>query len=92
MGADLLNIIETIRSAQDRLRQHKEIMGNLWEGADYTNIELQYGVPTGKGDDLLLLVNSSVNYLTNSGLSLLADYQYAATSFNNMIDQVIPVV
>jgi len=80
MGADLLSIIEGLRSLQDRLRQHKEMMDNMTDGVTYANIETQYGIATGKGDETYNLVAGTVAEL---GLD---------TNFMNLMDWFVPVV
>jgi hypothetical protein len=80
MGADLLNIIETLRLYQDKLRQHKELMDNMTDGVTYTNIETQYGIATGKGDETYNLVAGTVAELA------------ADTNFSQLIDWFVPVV
>jgi uncharacterized protein YerC len=80
MGADLLSIIEGLRSLQDRLRQHKELMDNMTDGVTYANIETQYGIATGKGDETYNLVAGTVAEL---GLD---------TNFMNLMDWFVPVV
>ena len=80
MGADLLGIIEGLRSLQDRLRQHKEMMDNMTDGVTYANIETQYGIATGKGDETYNLVAGTVAEL---GLD---------TNFMNLMDWFVPVV
>jgi len=80
MGGELLNIIEQLRLYQDKLRQHKELMDNMTDGVTYLNIETQYGVATGKGDDLYNLVAGAVSELA------------ADTNFLNLIDWCVPVV
>jgi hypothetical protein len=80
MGADLLNVIETLRLYQDKLRQHKELMDNMTDGVTYTDIETQYGVPTGKGDETYNLVAGTVSELA------------ADTNFGQLVDWFVPVV
>jgi len=80
MGGELLNIIEQLRLYQDKLRQHKELMDNMTDGVTYLNIETQYGVATGKGDDLYNLVAGAVSELA------------ADTNFLNLIDWCVPTV
>lgn len=80
MGGDLLSIIEGFRSLQDRLRQHKDMMDNMTDGVTYTNIETQYGIATGKGDETYNLIAGTVSEL---GLD---------TNFMNMVDWFVPVV
>lgn len=80
MGAELLAIVEQLRSSQDKLRQHKEMMDNMTDGITYANIETQYGIPTGKGDDLYNLVAGAVSELA------------ADTNFTNLLDWVVPTV
>jgi uncharacterized protein YerC len=80
MGADLLSIIEGLRSLQDRLRQHKELMDNMTDGVTYANIETQYGIATGKGDETYNLVAGTIAEL---GLD---------TNFMNLMDWFVPVV
>lgn len=80
MGNDLLNIIETLRLYQDKLRQHKELMDNMTDGATYTAIETQYGIVAGKGDETYNLVAGTVAELA------------ADTNFSQLIDWFVPVV
>jgi hypothetical protein len=80
MGNDLLQVIDTLRLYQDKLRQHKEMMDNLTDGINYTAIENQYGVPTGKGDEVYNLVAGSVSELS------------ADTNINQLLDWIIPAV
>lgn len=80
MGRDLLNIIETLRSVQDRLRQHKELMDNMTDGVTYTTIETQYGIAAGKGDETYNLVAGTVSELA------------ADTNFSQLVDWFVPVV
>lgn len=80
MGGDLLNIIEMLRLYQDKLRQHKELMDNMTDGATYANIETQYGIAAGKGDETYNLVAGTVAELA------------ADTNFGQLIDWFVPVV
>ncbi|HAS52773.1 MAG TPA: hypothetical protein DCS42_00940 [Nitrospiraceae bacterium] len=80
MGADLLSIIEGLRSLQDRLRQHKEMMDNMTDAIDWTKIEAQYGIPVGKGDDAYNLVAGTVTELA------------ADVNFSQLVDWFVPVV
>jgi hypothetical protein len=80
MGGDLLQIIEALRSYQDKLRQHKEIMDNLTDGITYTAIETQYGIPTGKGDEVYNLAAGAVSELA------------ADINLNQLLDWIIPTV
>lgn len=80
MGAEFLNIVETLRLYQDKLRQHKEIMENLTDGMTYVAIETQYGLPVGKG--------VTVYNLTTGAVSELA----ADVNFTQLIDWIVPVV
>lgn len=80
MGSDLLNIIETLRLAQDRLRQHKELMDNMTDGVSYTAIETQYGITAGKGVSTYNLVSGSVSELA------------ADVNFSQLVDWFVPVV
>jgi hypothetical protein len=80
MGADFLNIIETLRLYSDKLRQHKELMDNMTDGVTYANIETQYGIATGKGDETYNLVAGAVSELA------------ADTNFSQLVDWFVPVV
>lgn len=80
MGNELLNIIEMLRLYQDKLRQQKELMDNMTDGTDYTAIETQYGVQTGKGDETYNLIAGTVAELA------------ADTNFSQLIDWFVPVV
>jgi hypothetical protein len=79
-GNDLLTIIETLRYYQDRLRQEKEKMENMTDGITYTAIETQYGIPTGKGDEVY-------NLVAGATAELVAD-----TNFVQLLDWIVPVV
>jgi hypothetical protein len=79
-GNDLLTIIETLRYYQDRLRQEKEKMENMTDGITYTAIETQYGIPTGKGDEVYNLVTGATSELA------------ADTNFVQLLDWIVPVV
>ena len=80
MGAEFLNIVETLRLYQDKLRQHKEIMDNLTDGLVYTAIETQYGLPVGKGDEVYNLTAGAVSELS------------ADTNLGQLLDWIVPVV
>lgn len=77
---DLLNIIDNLRFYQDKLRQEKEKMDNMTDGADYTAIESQYGIPTGKGDEVYNLVAGATSELA------------ADTNLSQLLDWIVPVV
>jgi hypothetical protein len=85
-GSQLQNVVDTMRDNTDRLRQHKEIMDNMIDTAsspiNYTAIENQYGVPTGKGEALYNLVSGSTSELAQGG---------DATNYNQLIDWVVPL-
>lgn len=75
-GNELLNIVEQIRLYQDKLRQHKEMMdAQVDTGPDYSAIETQYGLVTGKGVSVYNLVaGSSAELAADSNLVSLIDY------------------
>jgi hypothetical protein len=79
-GGELLSIIDNLRYYQDRLRQEKEKMENMTDGITYTAIETQYGIPTGKGDEVY-------NLVTGATAELAAD-----TNFVQLLDWIVPVV
>jgi hypothetical protein len=79
-GGELLTIIENLRYYQDRLRQEKEKMDNMTDGVTYAAIETQYGIPTGKGDEVYNLVSGASSELA------------ADTNFAQLLDWIVPVV
>lgn len=79
-GGQLLTIIETLRRAQDELRQHKEMMENMTDGVTYAAIETQYGAGVGKGTPLY-------NLVVGATAELAADSNLA-----NLLDWVVPTV
>jgi hypothetical protein len=79
-GGELLSVIESLRYYQDKLRQEKEKMENMTDGITYTAIETQYGIPTGKGDEVY-------NLVTGATAELVAD-----TNFVQLLDWIVPVV
>ena len=79
-GNDLLTIIDNLRYYQDRLRQEKEKMENMTDGATYAAIETQYGITTGKGDEVY-------NLVTGATAELAADVNFA-----QLLDWIVPTV
>lgn len=79
-GNDLLSIIDNLRYYQDRLRQEKEKMENMTDGVTYAAIETQYGIPTGKGDEVY-------NLVTGATAELAADVNFA-----QLLDWIVPTV
>lgn len=79
-GGELLSVIDNLRYYQDRLRQEKEKMDNMTDGADYTAIETQYGIAAGKGDEVYNLVAGATSELA------------ADTNLAQLLDWIVPVV
>jgi hypothetical protein len=79
-GADLLRVVETLRDNQARLAAIKDLMDNMTDGVTYTNIETQFGVMAGKGDELYNLVAGAVSELA------------ADTNFGSLMDWIVPTV
>jgi len=79
-GGELLSVIENLRYYQDKLRQEKEKMENMTDGVTYTAIETQYGIATGKGDEVY-------NLVTGATAELAAD-----TNLTQLLDWLVPVV
>jgi len=79
-GGELLSVIESLRYYQDKLRQEKEKMENMTDGVTYTAIETQYGIATGKGDEVY-------NLVTGATAELAAD-----TNLTQLLDWLVPTV
>jgi hypothetical protein len=79
-GGELLSILDNLRYYQDRLRQEKEKMENMTDAVTYTAIETQYGIPTGKGDEVY-------NLVAGASAELAAD-----TNLTQLLDWIVPVV
>jgi hypothetical protein len=79
-GGELLSVIENLRYYQDKLRQEKEKMENMTDGVTYTAIETQYGIATGKGDEVYNLVAGATAELA------------ADTNLTQLLDWLVPVV
>lgn len=80
LGNQTIAIVNTLREYQDKLRQLKEIMDNMTDGTDYTKIEAQFGLVTGKGQPLYNLVAGATSELA------------VDSNFVNLIDWTVPLV
>lgn len=56
----LLMAIRTLRAAQDQLAQSLDKMTHLNNGTDFTPLETQFGVPSGKGQVVFDLCNGAM--------------------------------
>ena len=75
LGADFYALVDAMRIQADKLRQVKEIMDNMTDGATYANIETQFGIPTGKGQTTYNLVAGAVAEIpADTNLSQLFDW------------------
>lgn len=56
----LLSYAVTLRSAYDQGVKILAVMGHNNDGTTFTDIEILYGLPTGKGQTVFNLINGSV--------------------------------
>ncbi len=59
LGSQLRNVVESTRGVLDALNKLKTIMDQQTDGATYTTIETEFGIPTGKGGTVYNLVAGS---------------------------------
>jgi len=78
LSIEVITIIKSFREAQSRLSEHKDLLDNMTDAVDWTIIEAQYGLPTGKGETFY-------NLIAGAKAELSAD-----TNFNSLIDWVVP--
>lgn len=79
-GAQLLAVVEGFRRLQGEMSQIKDMMDNMTDGITYTNVELQFGIATSKGDEMYNLIAGAVSELA------------ADTNFSQLVDWTVPVV
>jgi hypothetical protein len=56
LGGDLRRTVDLAREVLDRLEDIKRVMDTQVDGADYSQLESQFGLQTGHGDDVYNLV------------------------------------
>lgn len=59
----LKGYILTLRQAQELGQRVLDMMTNMEDGTTFTQIETQFGVPTGSGQTIFNLVNGSVGVM-----------------------------
>lgn len=65
-AAKLRNAIGVLRAAQDQLLLVKDIMTHNNDGTTWTDIEVLFGLPTGKGQAVFDLVNGTLGSMTGT--------------------------
>lgn len=77
-GNELLSNVIAFRSAYSRLAELKKQLDNQTPPANWTVIETQFGIPTGKGETMYNLVAGALSALD------------ASFDFNNLLNYSVP--
>ncbi len=57
-GRMLQGTVDGLRQVLDQLDRLLDVANQCWAEGDYTQLELLFGIPTGKGANVLYLLNS----------------------------------
>lgn len=63
LGADLVNAKETLRNVFDRLEWLRDTALHNIDDPDYADFEANFGIPTGAGQTVYNVLNTTVNQL-----------------------------
>ena len=63
----LVSAVESIRQAERELRKVRDRMIHSQDGSVYTDLETRFGIATGLGDDVFLLVDGAYQMLNGLG-------------------------
>ena len=74
LGADLRRAIDTLRSVRDQLVRLNDLMVAQVSGTDYSEIEMEFGVPTGEGQTVYNLVAGASSALAVSAITQALDW------------------
>lgn len=74
LSSSLMSGINTLALAVGRLQQLKTDMDNMTDGQDWTTVETNFGIPTGKGASVYNLLTGCVSDLTGSNTSNLLNW------------------
>ena len=59
-AGDFINAIASLRSTIDQLEKMKGLMDHMTNGVLFTDIEVQFGLPTGQGQTVYNLVSGAL--------------------------------
>lgn len=60
LGADLRQAVHALKEVRSDLRELKAVMETMIDGADYSLLETEFGLPVGLGDDTYNLVSGAL--------------------------------
>jgi len=80
LGNELHSLVTAFRSNHSKLKELKDIMDSMTDNVDFTNIESQFGLPTGKGQAVYDLIVGDLAELNGS------------PNFKRMNDRIVPLV
>jgi hypothetical protein len=66
---ELKNAVEAVRTAREKIKKIQGWMVHSFAGSDYSTVETRFGIATGLGDDVFLLIDGSLQAMdgTSSG-------------------------
>lgn len=69
LGADLRQAVHALKEARSDFREIKGVMETMIDGADYTLLETEFGLPTGTGQTTYNLVSGALTDMDDANIN-----------------------